>query len=339
MKIIKKILILALFIFTKDKVNGQVPDSLILKNNQILTGMFLSWQKGFVNFYVLDVGLVNIKIEKIKAVVGNLKEYRIVTEGGQVYYGEMKSNHDYTLTIINDTTNNILFTKIVSIIPFNSKSIKPMSSYIAVGYNYSKSNDIGLINGDFGLMYSFRKLNITGSYNTMVTHNNKSFSRNREYAITDAFIPITNRWQIGSRVIYQRNRQLGLESRYLIAGGIEYDAIIEQKKQLYFITGIVRSEESTINDLSKSHWEIPFFINLQLYKFNNPNFSLYTTQIVYFETGGDKRIRHDGELRMSYKLNKKTSLSTYVYDNYDSSVKPQINNFDYGWVFGLRVDF
>jgi hypothetical protein len=333
------LLLLCILVFTNKNANSQTPDSLTLNNGQTMMGMFYGWQKGVASFYMLDVGMVNVNMDKISSIIGNLKEYRVVTSDRKVYYGGLKAIEDRFVRVSSgDSLILIPYDNIVSIVPYNKKTIKPLASYIAAGYSYSKSSNVGVLNLDLGFNYSLKHVNVYGVVNSMVTHDNKSYMRNREYALVNSFVPLSPKWEIGSRFMYQRNRLLGLDARYLAAGGLEFDAIVKQKVQMYLFSGLVMTDESLTDNSHYNRLEVPFLLDLQLYSFSSSVFTITTTQIVYFGLFDENRIRHDGELKLNCKINNKLSINTYLYDNYDSSVKPSNQNIDYGWVVGLRYD-
>jgi len=86
--------------------------------------------------------------------------------------------------------------------------------------------------------------------------------------------------------------------------------------------------------------EIPFLVNLELGNPGNQDYSLSTTQTLYFGKT-DHRIRHDGELRISRKITDDFSINIYVYDSYDSGTPISFPNhhLDYGYTIGLKYSF
>jgi hypothetical protein len=59
------LLLLCILVFINKNANSQTPDSLTLNNGQTMMGMFYGWQKGVASFYMLDVGMVNVNMDKI----------------------------------------------------------------------------------------------------------------------------------------------------------------------------------------------------------------------------------------------------------------------------------
>ena len=95
----------------------------------------------------------------------------------------------------------------------------------------------------------------------------------------------------------------------------------------------VRMKRYSMTDLTIIRIAI-YSLHILKHQSNETNF------ISVLGTGANKRIRHDGELRLNFKLTNKLSLTSYLYDNYDSApVVPTAGNLDYGWSTGLKYGF
>ena len=315
-------------------------DSLSLTNGQVLMGTLNSWQKGYVSFDIKDAGVVSIQMDKIIALTCNKKLCKIITSSRKNYSGKIRSTEQGLIGIsYDDTLIQVSISNIVSIVPYEISKLKPFSGFLSLGYSYSKSSAVGVINIDGNLAYSTRKYNMNLSINSMATKTDGIYYRNRDNASINIFKPINPKWEYGGRLIYQKNRQLELNARYLASGGILFDAIVKKNIELYLFSGIVTAQEYTTDGKNYNRIEIPLLLKIDIYRFNKNKIIISTMQTIYYGITSQNRIRHDGELRILYKLNDKISLTSYVYDNYDSApVVTSSDNNDYGWVLGIRAD-
>jgi hypothetical protein len=321
------------------KTNAQMPDTLQLTNGQTLVGSFLGWQKDKISFYVFDAGVVSVKATKLSLLKGNLQQYRTETSIRKIFYGPLVCNKPGEF-IFQENGGAVVvpFNNIEIITPYKKGGTS--NGYVGAGYNYAKSNGFGLINFDAGWNYSSKKFLLSGSGTSSIVHSNGSVQRNRENVVMTGYRTINARWQTGSRLMYQRNLQLGLSSRYLLGTGMLYNAVMKPNCQLYLFSGGVITTEKTTDKQSYGRFEIPFLLSLDIYNLGNSDLSLSHIQTLYVGTGANKRIRHDGELRLNFKLTNKLSLTSYLYDNYDSApVVPTAGNLDYGWSTGLKYGF
>ena len=148
-------------------------------------------------------------------------------------------------------------------------------------------------------------------------------------------------WHFSNRYIYQRNSELGLAYRHLVGAGPVWNTIRKPNFHVNLSWQLAGTFESTFDKQTYRRLEIPLLLDVTLYNLGKGNLSLAHTQALYIGTGATRRIRHDGELRLNMQLTKSLSLSTYLYDNYDSDLVQKIgtDNFDYGWNTSLTLNF
>jgi hypothetical protein len=332
-------LILLIMILMSMSSYAQMPDTLQLTNGQVLVGSLVSWQYDYISFYVFDAGVVSVKSTKVSILKGNLQQYRTETSTRKIFYGPITCNKSGEFTFLENGQSVIIpFKNIEIITPYKKEGSS--SGFMAAGYNYAKSNGFGLITFDAGLNYTSKNFMLKGSGTSSVVQNNKTLLRNRENLVFTGYRILNPRWQPAGQFLYQRNLELGLDSRYLAGVGMFYSAVMKPNCQLYIATGGMGSFEKTIDKQSYSSFEIPFIIHLEIYNLGNSDLSLSHKQSLYVGTSNNKRIRHDGELRLNYKMTDKISLTTYLYDNYDSDPVAALGrNLDYGWSTGVRYGF
>jgi hypothetical protein len=320
------------------KVYSQVSDSLQLKNGKALTGTFLGWKNDNISFYVYDAGIISVNYGKVSMLFASSAKYHIETFAGKIYYDTLicLKPDEFVLTK-NGNTVTIPFNSIELISPYKKELIR--KGFVGLGYNYAQSNDIGLFAADGGLTITSEKWGIDGTVNSNFIHTKANgMQRNRESGQLRADRFINARWQMVARYTYQRNKELGLAYRHLVGGGLLYKVIRRRNLHLNFSSGLAGTAESTFDNQSYGRFEIPFLLEVTVSQLGSSNLTLHHTQFLFIGTGANRRIRHDGELRLNMQLTKKVSLSTYVFNNYDSAPVQKIgtNKLDYGWNYGLK---
>jgi hypothetical protein len=339
-KLLSFSLVLLCLIVSK-KHFAQTLDSLQLKNGQILTGSFIKWVNNDVSFYIASAGAIEIDQSNISLIKGNSSKYRVETITRKIFYSKITSVNPGELVFTeNGQPVSIAFKNIKYITPYEKGGAT--NGFIGLGYNYSQSNDFGLFNLDAGIEISSKKWWIEGGANSSIVYTKQDgFEQNRGEATLDAYLTLSPEWLYASKYIYQRNVELGLAYRHLVATGFGYYAVMKPNFHLYLASGIAGTAEKTLDGQSYNRLEIPLHLEAEVYNLGNSNLSLKHTQTLFIGAGSNKRIRHDGELNLSMRLTKKLSLTTYVYDNYDSAPvqKTGTDNLDFGWTTGLRYSF
>ncbi|WP_439506741.1 DUF481 domain-containing protein [Sediminibacterium sp.] len=333
--------LLIVLISCSEKVSAEVSDSLEMENGKILVGEFLGWLNNEISFCIPDVGIVAIKYEKVRKLNANSNKYHIETYTGKIFYNKLICiNPRDFLFIENGIPISIKFKEIEMISPLKKGVLT--NGFIGLGYNYSKFTNYGLITIDGGVNFKTENWVFDIGANSMFIHKESNgLERIRESANIKIDHNVNARWQFATRYIYQRNKELGLAYRHLAGGGLLYKIIRRSILHLNFSTGIAAMAEGTFDNQNYNRYEIPFLLEVRLSRLGNSNMSLYHTQILFIGTGNNKRIRHDGELRLNLLFNKKLSLTTYIFNNYDSAPvqKIETNKLDYGWNTGLRYAF
>lgn len=320
---------------------SQVSDTLQLKNGQKLAGTFLGWHSNDISFSIKDAGVVTVNYKKISMLKCNSSNYRIETSTRKVFYDKLTCNNsDEFIFMENDKAIAVSFKNIQHITPYKKGS--NVTGYIGIGYNYAQSNDFGLFTVDGGFTNNTKRWIIEGSAMSTIVHTKSNgLERNRDYVSLKTHRIINPLWQFGTRYIYQRNKELGLAYRHLLGGGFEFNAIKKPNFIMNFASGIAGALEGTFDNQHYNRFEIPLLLEVKIYNLGGSNLSLSHMQTLFVSTGSNRRIRHDGELRLNMKLIKKLSLTTYLYDNYDSAPlqKTGTTNLDYGWNTGVKLNF
>ncbi len=316
-------------------------DSLQLKNGQILTGSFIKWVNNDVTFYIGGAGAIDIDQNNISLIKGKSSKYRVETITRKIFYSKITSVNPGELVFTeNGQPVTVAFKNIKYITPYEKGGAA--DGYIGLGYSHSQSNDFGLFNLDAGIEISSKKWWIEGGANSSIVYTKQDgFEHNREEGNLNAYLTLSPEWLFDSRYIYQRNVELGLAYRHAVATGFGIYAVMKPNFHLYLSTGIAVAAEKTLDRQSYNRLEIPLYLEAEVYNLGSSNLSLKHTQTLFVGVGSNKRIRHDGELNLSMRLTKKLSLTTYIYDNYDSAPvqKTGTDNLDFGWNTGVRYYF
>jgi hypothetical protein len=319
---------------------AQVVDTLQLKNGQLLIGEFKGWNKNEISFDIADIDVVDIESKHIHSLNACQNKYRIETSTRKVYYSYLKCEQPGEFIIVHqDEIITIPFHEIQIITPYLNRG--KTDGYIALGYNFAKSNGFGLIALDAGFNFSTQKLLIQGEASSNIVHNQgEGFLRNREMITVNTYKTINAHWQFGARNQYQRNTQLGLAYRHLMGLGVAHNTITSHHCKLYLFTGLAGMLESTLDKQRYERIEIPLHLNLELFQLGVKNLSLSHTQTLFTGTNSEKRFRHDATIRLSLDITESFSFTTYLYYNYDSApVLITAGSYDYGWNSGIKYEF
>lgn len=326
-----------------ERASAQLKDTLFLHDGQVLSGELKKYQFGKIEFDMDNVQIVNVKYTKIRTIRTHQHIYRVETSDRRIITGIIKPTEADGIIRIQsgDSTIFIPITQVTLISVFDQRFIKNLHGYVSAGYSYTRSSNIGRFNLDGQVNYNSKKTNTSISGNAAYTQANKELSRDRENLTVNSFYLLNPWWSLGLQLGYQRNLELGLQRRFQQALGVRYNIVYKSRFQMRALTGIAFNEEKNTDGLTQPiRLEIPFNVNMNFFKFQNPNISFNTSQTVYISLSQQGRIRYDGDTYVSWEMVKDFYLTLNFYHNYDS--KPVIagaSNVDYGVVLGLKYTF
>jgi hypothetical protein len=322
---------------------NEVWDTLYFTNGQVIYGTLKKVSLGRVDFDIEGVSLQNIKISKLKTIEASKRFYRIETIDHKVIFSTISPNNKPGYITIDDSTKGVVSIPLnyISFLSYYSSRKNIWEGSVSSGYNFTRSSKIGRFNFDGSLRYVMKSAESLLTASSIITGENGTWKRERELVRLSYAFFINALLRVGGLLSYQRNLELGLQRRYQEGAflGLTYLSLRKMKGDL--ITGLVYNQERNTNVANQRNtFEIPFLLTYDFFSFSKPEVSIKTTQNLFVSLSDRGRFRHDGELRIDWKVISDFSISVKLYDNYDS--KPpsaEARNVDYGIIFGLTYKF
>ena len=320
-------------------------DTIFLYNGQMILGEVLSVEAGILRIEDVDLGVLSIKLYKIKKMHTPLV-CRITTISKAEYYGSIRpaerNGYVYILQQ-NAPAVMIAIEEINDLMPIEKQFWKRLNGNITLGFTYTKSSGIGQLNIASSVSYATKHLENKISFSSISSLDSSEFSRDNEDLELFTLYNITPTWFASGSFRYQRNLELSIARRLqeMIGGGNKL--IVAKKCQLLALSGLsFNKEKSTSGEVSNVQLEIPFSFRFSLYIFSKPNLQIESSQTGYVGVTEKGRFRYSGSTNLYYELFKDFKLNTGSYINYDN--KPPSdgsadNNFDYGLTFGITYRF
>jgi hypothetical protein len=338
----KKITINILLLFLFKSLVGQVKDTLYLLNNSIIIGEMKKIKMGRVEFDGDGIGIINVKYDKIKSIQAACHLYRVETTDRKLLYGTIRTSDKDGFITINTPgiSPAIHLSNISSLIFFGNNFETRLSGNIGAGYSYTKSSDIGRLNLNASIKYTTRTTETALTGNMIITADSISTYRERENLQGSSIYYINNNWLLVGLLSYQRNLELGLQSRWQTGAAIGYKFLQLKSSQGKVNTGIVINSEKNFSNVSNTLFEWATQVNYNFFSFSKPNLSLSAAQMVFVSLSQKGRIRYDGDIDLSWEVIKDFSITLNFYHNYDrKSPATGLARVDYGYVAGISYKF
>lgn len=336
---------LVLFIFITAaafSAAAQVKDTLFFLNKTLVIGELTRIRLGRIEFDADGIGNISVKYDKINTIRAAKHYFRIETVTDKVYYGTIDSSAKPGRIQIITTNGNVevAVAGISTLAYYGSDWKTKLSGDIGAGYTFTKSSNIGRLNMNMNVRYRTKHTESLLSGNAIVTKDSIKVYRERENLQLAFNYYLSSRWYAAGLVSYQRNRELGLKSRWQQGLGIGYKYITSSNNQGTAGTGLVLNQEKSFVNNQNVLVEWLLQTNYTLFSFSKPNLTISTSQIFYVNLSQKGRIRWDGDLSINWELVSDLSLKTSFYHNYDKkSPATLLPRLDYGFVAGLSYEF
>lgn len=326
----------------KWKAVFQPRDTIFFKNGSIVIGEIDKIQLGVIIFDPDDANDITVQLRKLNSIHAIARDFRIETTDHQVLIGTL--NHSvhsgFVNVVLGPDTTPLFINNISNMYPVAKSIIKRIDGSLSAGYSYTKSSNLGRLDITASARYLNQKSEVNINYSSITTYEGSTGSRDNENAGIRYNYLYHARWLAGGLFNYQRNVELGIESRIQEGVGIGNKLITGKVAQLLAFGGfVVNQETSTEGNYSGILTEGMAGIRFNVFRFSKPEIDIETTQNFYVGLM-QNRYRYDGNVSIRFEMIKDFDLKLSFYTNYDSKPPGQASgNLDYGTVIGIAYVF
>lgn len=335
---VKTILIVISIAVSAHVATSQGVDSLYLKNGQVVFGELKEIALGKVTFKMNDLNTVAVNMDKIKTLSAISRLFRIETITKKAFYSKLHSSARSGYIWVSDSLGGgEIPLEYISSATYYGANKNIFEGNVSMGYNYTKSSNIGRFNTDLTMRYIMKKVALTNKSSTILTQKNNQWVQDRSSVLFTGIYYLNPVWKVIGMLNYQSNRELGLQHRFQQGGGAGYSIFANTHIRLWTFAGLVINQEKSFEaDEFNFTAEIPFVLNFDLFRFAKPKLTVAVDNGLYTSVTQWGRIRFDNEVRVSWEAISDFTLNLQFYSNFDN--KPLSGTgatFDYGTVFGI----
>ena len=293
---------------------------------------------GKVKFDMDDLTVTDVKMNKIKTISATSRLFRIETVNKQVFYSRLMPSSKMGYVMVGDSSGGAeVPLDYLNLVYYYNARKNIFEGNVSMGYNYTKSSNIGRFNLDATLKYIMKNFTIQNTVSSIITQENGVWERDRESFLLTGTYFINSDWKAIALFNYQLNRELGLQYRFQEGLGAGYNIISTSHIRFSAVSGIVINQEKSYEASSTNFTsEIPFVLNFDFFRFTKPEMSLSVDNSMYTSLTQKGRVRLDGEIRYDWKVISDFTINLKFYYNFDNQpLSGSGSTFDYGTVFGI----
>lgn len=320
-------------------------DTLFFSNGEILIGELKQIVNGKASFDSDGIGLITIKMFKIRSAHTTISTLRIETVNNQKMYGKLQPTPTRDTVYVVDGNNRIKvpLNQINSVVAFRRSFFHRLDGNVSAGFSFSHSSAIGQLNLNSDIKYTSRWLETELTVSTLASIDSSKFTRDQQTEQLSSYYYIkSSDWFAGIALSHQSNQALSLAHRYQGVFGVGNKFLTAETINALALTGIAFSQEKSLDGVSPGGLEvdIPVVLKVDFFKFTHPNMQVTMNNAAYLSLTQSGRYRYDGNITLSWDLIKDFSLSINLYGNFDSKpIDTGSSRIDYGLVMGLTYKF
>lgn len=291
-------------LFMPASLAAQKVDSLVMVNDDVITGEINELNRGKLSYKTDDMGILSIKWDKVKR-LKTMHFYEIEISSGWKYFGSLAwPAEDYRIVVVLTSADTLEMRDVVSISRIRAGFFQRTSGYVDLGFNLTRANNQKELTLGSQVRYRAQKWtgSLTGnSYFRFQDDGASNTSRNNLASRADRLFE--GKWSIGMTLSLEQNEELNLDLRQITSLGVGYSITRTNSHVLWLNSSLLATNErfSTSTD-GTTNLEILFGADYEAFRFDSPKLDLTTGLSVTPSLTDFGRVRVQWDFRTSYEL-------------------------------------
>ncbi len=327
-------------LFLPASLAAQKIDSLVMINDDVITGEIKELTRGKLSYKTDDMGTLSIKWDKVKR-LKTTNYFEIEVESGWKYFGSLAwPAEDYRLVVVLTEADTLDMHEVVSISRIRAGFFQRTSGYVDLGFSVTRANN--QTEWTLGAQARYRAPKWAGSLtgNSYFRFQDDTASNtSRNNLVGRANRLFKNKWSAGLTLSVEQNQELNLDLRQITGLGVGYAITRTNDHTLMLNSSLLATNEkySTSPD-GTTNLEILFGADFEAFRFDSPKLDLTTSLMVTPSITDWGRVRTQLDVRTSYEVFSDFYLGLKGFLTFDSrpptadAVKADYSlNFTVGW--------
>ena len=327
-------------LFLPASLAAQKVDSLVMVNDDVITGEINELTRGKLSYKTDDMGTLSIKWDKVKR-LKTMHYYEIEVSSGWRYFGSLAwPDEDYRIVVVLTSADTLDMHDVVSISRIRAGFFQRTSGYVDLGLSVTRANNQKEWTLGAQVRYRAQKWagSLTGnSYFRFQDDTASNTSRNNLVGRADRLFK--SKWSAGLTLSVEQNEELNLDLRQITGLGGGYSVTRTNDHILRLNSSLLATNErySTSTE-GTTNLEILFGADYEAFRFDSPKLDLTTGLSVTPSITDFGRVRTQWDFRTSYEVFADFFVGLKGFFSYDSrpptqdAVKQDYSvNFTVGW--------
>lgn len=318
----------------------QKTDVVLLTNGDHITGEIKQLRRGIINFKTDDIGTINIEWNHVDSLSSGY-QFRVEDKAGNKYFGVISLTRAGRLRITRtDHTADLRNLDVVAITPLESSFWQQLDGSVSLGASYTKSSSLGQLTLDANVKrrteFRLFELDLTS---ILTAQEDESPHRQADFAFKFRQL-FSGRAFWTATAEAQRNDELGLDLRALLAPGVGASVLQTNHSEFVTTTGLSVNREWR-TDATEDNYNLEAYASAELggFVYDYPKTDVSLDAYVYPNLTTWGRVRMEIDASASREVVKDFIVALTFYDSFDNEPGTNAETNDYGFVMSLGWTF
>ena len=226
-------------------------DIVLLVNGNTITGEIEQYEFGDLEYGTDSMGTVNIDWEDIVGITSN-QSLQVEVVDGTRYFGTLEAAEErFHINVITAAGSvELPMRRIIRIQPIDTADslVKRLEGEFSLGFNSQKGSEVTTFNASADIRYRTLKHLVGLNLNTSITDQPSEATQERHTIGLNYQRFRPNRWYTDWFGNWEKNDQLGIESRLSFGGGLGRYLIQTNRNHISLMTGLQATREEFKGD-------------------------------------------------------------------------------------------
>jgi len=318
-------------------------DWIVMSNGDRLTGEVKQLDRGLLQFDTDATDTIAIKWDRIAA-LSSEQNFEITLDDGRRILASVSPGSDGSKLQLDDgrETLELATSAVVRMEPIEGRTIDRIDMDVDLGYSLAKANKVSqdTFGYDFDYRSETRSLGLNFDLARSSTSSQPSSTR-ANLSMRYTRLLFERNWNPVGLAQIERNDELGLNRRYTFGGGMTRAFVDTNSRRISFVGGVVYTAEKELDaELSNDVAEAAIGVDLDWFRYNDPEFDVKMRAVVYESISSQQRTRGNVDVSLRWELfgDFTWGLSTYYSFNTRRN-NPESSSSDYGVVTSIGWSF
>jgi hypothetical protein len=331
------VLVVALPAFAR----GEKVDVVDMRNGDHVTCEIKELDRGRLRVKTDGMGTVYLEWDKVVR-VSSTRLFEVQLTTGETLYGSLvPAGADGRVTVAAGTgPSEVALERIVRVLPQRSRFWGRFDGSLDLGGSYTQANSLLQLTPSFSTTYGGRAFLASFDFSGNWTHQEGRDDATRLTGTLSYMRIHAARWVGFGRGTVERNTELGLSLRGLVAGGVGRFLVLSSHSRFALGAGLSANRERPFEGDSASNLEGLLTAQWQIFTYSFPKTSLAFSFSFFPGLSDWGRVRGDVDLQLRREIIRDFTVGLRVYDSFDSrpATEGAANN-DWGATLSLGWTF